>query len=181
MAKQCVLSGDREIAARHELAPGGRGDAFHGGDHRLRQSHDPLHHRGAAAEKVCEIGPAPIRISPVGAHFLKVVASRESLSRSGDDHGADAAVAGDGVELGGESVDQRFREGVAGVRPVQGQRRDACRIVAQQRGRADPGLDVHGHLVCINRLIHCPARADVVQVHRCFGAREFFRCRTPPS
>jgi len=52
--------GDREVAARDQLAAGCSGDCLHGGDHRLRHGDDLLHHGAARRHDVLEIGAAAV-------------------------------------------------------------------------------------------------------------------------
>src|SRR5437879_12419568 len=84
----CKLGGcgsNREITARHQLTTSRRRDALDGGDNRLRQIHDLLHHRAAQLHNVFEISAAAIRVGSMTLELLYVMAGGESRTiGSGD-------------------------------------------------------------------------------------------------
>ena len=127
-------AGDREVAARHELAAGRRRDALDRGDDRLRQAHDRLHHRRAAGQDIGEIGPAPVRIRRVGGHFLQVVPGREDrpFRRRAPRPGSCCRPRWRRVRAV-QRRDQRLGQGVARVRAVEDKRHDRVRVRAQER------------------------------------------------
>ena len=84
------MRGDREVAARDQLQPGGGRQAVDLGDHRLRMAHDRLHQRSASGKCLFEEGLALIGVGTARGHFLEIVAGAEHLSgrRQDDDaHG----------------------------------------------------------------------------------------------
>jgi hypothetical protein len=141
------LGGDRQIAARHELAAGRGRDALHGGDDGLRQTHDRLHHRAAGVHDLPKIGPAAIRVAAARGQFLHVVARRERRTIGRDDDGADAVVVMDFSQRAVQLGDQALRQAVARRRPVEGEQADAADILLQQdrRERCGRASSVGGH------------------------------------
>ena len=133
------FGGDREIAACHQLAAGGGGDALDRGDHRLRQMHDGLHHRAAGIHDLREIGAAAIGIGAARGQFLHVVAGGKSRAVGRDHDRADAVVVVNVLQRRVQFGDQAFRQAVAGRRPVEREHGDAAERLAQQDRRLRRG------------------------------------------
>ena len=109
---------NREIAAGHELASGGRGHPLNLGDDRLRDPLDQLHELGADGEELLLV----VRIGP--ADLLEVVAGTEHVTGRAEDHRAHIGVP---PHLG-EGVDERAHDvtgqGVAGFGCIDRHRHD---------------------------------------------------------
>ena len=143
VANAAALRRDREIAACDQLAAGRARRPLHAGDHRLRQMHDRLHHRGAGIHQLLEVGAAAIRIAAPRGHLLHVVAGGEGRAVRREHDGAHALVGGDLGEARGQRGDQRFRQAVARLRAVEDENRDVVGVLAQQHGAWCDGC-VHG-------------------------------------
>ena len=131
--------------ARSQLAtswqPGGRGDAVHRGDHRLRRAHDGQHHVGAGGHGLGEEGAAAVGIVAMRRQFLEIVTGGEGRAGAGDDDGANGIRAADLANGAGQRRDQLLGEGVARLGPVQREQRDRTAILAQQHCRvASPAV-----------------------------------------
>ena len=136
VAKLAVARGDREIAARDELAAGRRRDALHRGDHRLRQGDDLLHHGAAGVHDLLEIGAAAVGIAAPAGQLLEVVAGAERRAVGGEHDGAHAAYRARSRSSASPSArEHRLGQAVARRRPVERQHRDAGRVLAQQDRR----------------------------------------------
>ena len=118
------VAADGEVAGRDELAARRSRRPLDGGDDGLRQRDDALHQRGAALQDALIDGPAAVGVAAVGGEFLQVVAGAEHRPLGGDHHRPDARIRRDGVQLGVQRADEPFRQGVARLRPVEGEDRD---------------------------------------------------------
>src|SRR5690554_3246589 len=129
----------REVAAGHQLAAGGGGDALHPGDDRYRQLDDGLHDPAAAGEELLVVG-----LVRVGAHLLEVVTGAEGAPLGGDHHAAHAAVVGQPAQLLLEGKQHLLGEGVEAAGTTEGKGGHAAFVAAPQRwGRvAHHGLPV---------------------------------------
>ena len=103
-----------------------------GGDDRLRQRHDLLHHPAAQSHNVLEIGAAAIRVLAVRIELFEIVAGGECRAVGGEHHDAHGAIMRDGGERIAERFQHRFGQAVARLRPVERQDGDAAFILAQQ-------------------------------------------------
>ena len=161
----------REVAAGHQLAAGGGGDALHPGDDRYRQLDDGLHDPAAAGEELLVVG-----LVRVGAHLLEVVTGAEGAPLGGDHHAAHAAVVGEARELGAQRLEHLLGEGVEARRAVQGQGGHAVGVMAPYRWG---GLAHLGLLVVVQALAHrCHSLArQAIPVHCDQGGRS--PCRFP--
>jgi hypothetical protein len=120
-----AASGDREIAARDQLAAGGGRYALHGGDHGFRQMHDRLHHRAAGIHHLRKVGAAAVGIAAPRRQFLHVMARGEGRAIGRDHRRARCCRRGSRsarVQLG----DQAFGEAVARAGPVEREHGDAA-------------------------------------------------------
>ena len=97
------------------------------GDHRLGQAHDRLHHLAAASKH--RLVDLPLGLA---ADFLEIVAGAEPGPRSRQDHDLDRRIAGQRRQRLDHLAHQGHGEGIARLRPVQGQGGDAIVILAQQ-------------------------------------------------
>ena len=125
---------DRQIATGDQLAAGGGGGALHGGDHRLRQVDDLLHHGAAGRHDVAEIGAPAVAIAAARGQLLHVMAGAEGRPVGRQHDGADRLVRGNIAPRLGQRGQQRFRQAVARRRAVEDQDGDLAVALAQQHG-----------------------------------------------
>jgi hypothetical protein len=100
---------------RDQLAACSRRDALYGGDDRLRQRGDRLHHRAVGSHDLGEIGPAAVGIGALRRHLLEVMAGTEHGAVCGEDDRPDGAIPGDRGEGLGQGNEQRGRTGCCGA------------------------------------------------------------------
>jgi hypothetical protein len=81
--KARAVDRNRQVAHRHQLTTGCRGNAMHARDHRLRHLRQGHHHPAAAPEQILHEG-----LVVVGAHLLEIVSGTKGLAGTGDDHDA---------------------------------------------------------------------------------------------
>ena len=144
VANVAALRGDREIAACDQLASGGGGDALHGGDHRLRQLHDGLHHRAAGIHHLGKIGAPAIGIGAARGQFLHVVAGGKRRAVGCDHHRAHAGIVVNVFQRRMQFGDHGFGQAVARRGAIERQHGNGCRpsragesvLAATSRGRA---------------------------------------------
>ena len=127
--KACLAHRHRQIALRHQLTAGCRGDAMHARDHRHRQLGDAHHQAAATPEQVLVIG----ELGPL-AHFLQVVAGAKGLAVGRQHHGAQAFVGLQRVQGGLQSTQHFFTQRVETLRTVQRQRNHTTRVALAQHG-----------------------------------------------
>ena len=84
---------------------------------------------------LCEIGAAAIGVGAARGQFLEVVAGGKGRAVGGDHDGAHACVVRDRGERVAERREQRLRQAVAGLRPVEREDGDAAADLAQQDRR----------------------------------------------
>ncbi len=119
------LRGDGEITGGDKLAAGRRGQRVHAGDDRLGNRLHGVHHRRADLEQV-------LRGGKVGAgHVAEVVTGREHRAHRGE-HDAERVARAGLVERGGHLEHHVEGEGVALLRPVEGDGDDIAAAVEQQ-------------------------------------------------
>jgi hypothetical protein len=82
---------------------------------------------------VGEIGAAAVSVRSPRGEFLEIVAGRERRAIGRDDDGAQRAIVSDGAQLRCECLQQRLRQAVARLRPIESQDCDRACAVAQQR------------------------------------------------
>ena len=116
-----------------KLAAGRACGALHGGDHRLRQTHDRLHHGRAGVHELLEVGAPAIGIAAPRGHLLHVVAGGEGRAVRREHDDAHALVGRDRGEAFGQRGDQRLGQAVARLRPVEREHRD---VVERPRAAA---------------------------------------------
>ena len=117
MANPARLGGDGQVARGDELAPGGGGQRVHLGAHRLRHRLHDVHHPRAHVEHVAGL------VERGAGHVAEVVPGREHRAVGGQ-HDAEGVGRADRLERGGELLHHVEGEGVALLRPVEGDGRD---------------------------------------------------------
>jgi hypothetical protein len=127
--------GNRQIAARDQLAAGGGRDALHGGDNRLRQVHDRLHHGAAGIHDLGKVGAATVGIAAARGQFLHVVAGGKCRAVGRDHDCADRLVVVNFLQRIVECRDQAFRQAVARRRPIEREHGDAADFFTQEDRR----------------------------------------------
>src|SRR4051812_31958128 len=123
------IGGDREVALRDELAPGGSRGALHARDDGLWHRGDGLHHAAALREERLDLRQLLQR-----ADFLDVVPGAKSSSVCSQHHHAHAAVLGNGVERRLQRIEHLGREQVDLLGAVHDQGADAVAVFAKEDG-----------------------------------------------
>ena len=118
VAKAAVLGRDGEIARRHQLAPGRRGEPLDAGDDRHLQRVDREHELGAEGEDAL-VGGRVAR-----GQLAQVVAGAEDRPLGADDHGAHGRIGAGLAEPIAQGGHGGRRERVAPLRPAQHERGD---------------------------------------------------------
>ena len=140
------VGGDAEITVERQLAPTGERIAVDQRDRRMAGALDALEHG-----RHPRLGIR--RLALLAAHLVQVHPGAERLARSADDDHADVTVLLELVEVAAQTVEHRGVHGIALLRPVQGERRDAVGDGAQDLvshgllssgppSRAGPSYDV---------------------------------------
>ena len=104
-----------QIAGRHQLASGGRGQPLHAGDDRLRELPDLLHDVRTAREEGLIVGLGPAR------HFRQIVTRAEDGARRGQHHDPRGAIRGDPLKRRPEFGQHGLGERIAPLGPIQRQ------------------------------------------------------------
>ena len=91
VANRRVDGGNCQVATRHKLTTGRGRHALHGGNDRLRQIDDLLHHRAAHRHDVAEIGTPSIGIASAAREFLEIVTRAEGRAVCREHNGPRAA------------------------------------------------------------------------------------------
>ena len=131
-----VLGGDGQIAGGHELAAGGGGGAFHGGDHRFGAVHDGAHQLGALVHQQLGEGAAAIGIGAMRGELLEVVAGAERGAPGGDHDRAHGCSLRGRVDGALQRFDHGLRQAVARLGTGKRQHQNACALLALEQGRA---------------------------------------------
>ena len=140
--------GDGQIATGDQLAAGGAGDALHGGDHRLRQIDDLLHHGAAGRHDVLEIGAAAVGVAAPRGQFLQIVAGAKRRTVGRQHHRADRLVGGDLGQAADSAPSNASDRLLRACRTIEHENGDVAIALAQQHGcggfaGAGGGLGAH--------------------------------------
>ena len=120
-----VLRRHRQVARRHQLAPGRGGQGVHLGAHRLGDVLQGVHHLGAHLEQVAGV------VQRRALHVAEVVPGREHRAVGRQDH-AEGVAGADLAQGGGELEHHVEGEGVALLGPVEGDRGDRSLVLDEQ-------------------------------------------------
>src|SRR5262249_45551621 len=131
------LGSDCEIAAGDELASCRAGNALHSRDYRLRDALDLLHHPGADFEDLLFLFQRAVN------ELLEVVAGGEGGAVGTQDHYPDLGPRALSLQLIGQLLHERRRQGVALLRPVERDEHRRKRILDLQISQ----LYSHGYLI----------------------------------
>jgi hypothetical protein len=165
-----LLGRDDKVAAQRELAAATRGQAVDAGDEDLLAAPDPLDQpRPAVEQSVVARHVPPVPAAPLGRGLVRAAvlrqirAGRERDAVTRDHRRPDVRVLTHLVNRGEECSAQRSVDGVALVRAVQPQPRDAVLALVLQP-RSIPVVDLRSHFSPCLHLI-CVASQSSVRCH----------------
>ncbi len=138
LAELGVLCRDRNVANEMQLMTEADRIAVHGGNHRLRRLANGDREMRHDAQMV-----ALHRARPVGDRLHVAARAKRLFPGAGENNRADLRVFRGVAERGGELLDRMLRDGIVGLRAIDGDRRDAVLLVVENIGERDFHVGIH--------------------------------------